>query len=74
MDPIVVIDLETTGLDPEKDAIIEIGAVRFTDRRVEGEWNSLINPGRRIPPFITQLTGYYRSDGDTRPNHPGCAA
>ncbi len=57
MDPIVVIDLETTGLDPEKDAIIEIGAVRFTDRRVEGEWDSLINPGRRIPPFITQLTG-----------------
>lgn len=57
MDSIVVIDLETTGLDPDHDAIIEIGAVRFTDRRVEGEWESLINPGRPIPPFITQLTG-----------------
>jgi DNA polymerase-3 subunit epsilon/ATP-dependent DNA helicase DinG len=57
MDPIVALDIETTGLDPDQDAIIEIGAVRFTDRRVEGEWSTLINPGRRIPPFITQLTG-----------------
>ncbi len=57
MDSIVALDIETTGLDPEKDAIIEIGAVRFSPRRVEDEWSSLINPGRPIPPFITQLTG-----------------
>lgn len=57
MDSIVALDIETTGLDPEKDAIIEIGLVRFHDRRIEAEWSSLVNPGRRIPPFITQLTG-----------------
>jgi DNA polymerase-3 subunit epsilon/ATP-dependent DNA helicase DinG len=57
MDSIVALDIETTGLDPQSDAIIEIGAVRFNDRRVEGEWHTLVNPGRRIPPFITQLTG-----------------
>jgi len=57
MDSIVAIDIETTGLDPQKDAIIEIGAVRFSMNRIEGEWSSLINPGRKIPPFITQLTG-----------------
>jgi len=57
MDPIVALDIETTGLDPDQDAIIEIGAVLFNDRRVEGEFSTLINPGRRIPPFITQLTG-----------------
>jgi ATP-dependent DNA helicase DinG len=57
MDSIVAVDIETTGLDPEKDAIIEIGAVRFNERRVEAEWSNLINPGRRIPPFVTQLTG-----------------
>jgi ATP-dependent DNA helicase DinG len=57
MDSIVAVDIETTGLDPEKDAIIEIGAVRFNERRVESEWSTLINPGRRIPPFVTQLTG-----------------
>ena len=57
MDSIVALDIETTGLDPQKDAIIEIGAVRFNEHRLEGEWTSLINPGCRIPPFITQLTG-----------------
>jgi len=57
MDSIVALDIETTGLDPAEDAIIDIGAVRFNDRRVEDEWSTLIHPGRRIPPFITQLTG-----------------
>jgi len=57
MDSIVSIDLETTGLDSKKDAIIEIGAVKFNNQRVEQEWSTLINPGRPIPPFITQLTG-----------------
>ncbi len=57
MSTIVSIDLETTGLDSQKDAIIEIGAVRFNNHRIESEWSTLINPGRPIPPFITQLTG-----------------
>lgn len=57
MTSIVAIDIETTGLDWQTDAIIEIGAIRFNGRRIEGEWSTLINPGRRIPPFITQLTG-----------------
>ena len=53
----VAIDIETTGLDPQKDAIIEIAAVRFNGQRVEAEWSKLINPGRPIPRLITQLTG-----------------
>ena len=57
MDPIIALDIETTGLDSKKDAILEIGAVRFNGKRIEDEWSSLINPGRKIPPFITQLTG-----------------
>ncbi len=57
MDSIVALDIETTGLDADKDAIIEVGAVRFKGHRVEAEWSTLLNPGRRIPPFITQLTG-----------------
>ncbi len=57
MPSIVALDIETTGLDPQKDAITEIGAVRFDGSRIEGEWSSLVNPGRPIPPFITQLTG-----------------
>jgi len=57
MPTIVALDIETTGLDPQRDAIIEIGAVRFNGRRIEAKWETLINPGRPIPPFITQLTG-----------------
>jgi ATP-dependent DNA helicase DinG len=57
MPSIVALDIETTGLDPQADAIIEIGARRFDGNRVEDEWTSLINPGRHIPDFISGLTG-----------------
>jgi DNA polymerase-3 subunit epsilon/ATP-dependent DNA helicase DinG len=57
MQSIVAIDIETTGLSEERDAIIEIGAVKFKGRRVEDEWSSLINPGRHIPEFVSGLTG-----------------
>ncbi|MGB2954632.1 MAG: helicase C-terminal domain-containing protein [Anaerolineales bacterium] len=54
---LVALDIETTGLDPKNDKIIEIGAVRFSGTKIEDEFNSLINPGKNIPPFISQLTG-----------------
>ncbi len=57
MNSIVSIDIETTGLSEDRDAIIEIGAVKFKGHRVEDEWSSVINPGRHIPEFITGLTG-----------------
>ena len=57
MTSIVALDLETTGLDHERDAILEIGARRFDSHRVEDEWTTLVNPGRHIPEFITNLTG-----------------
>src|SRR5512133_1638143 len=57
MTSIVSLDLETTGLDPVNDTIIEIGAVKFNGTRIEAEYSQLINPGRPIPPMITQLTG-----------------
>jgi len=54
---LVALDIETTGLDSQNDRIIEIGAVRFSGSEIEEEFNSLINPGKNIPPFISQLTG-----------------
>ncbi len=57
MTSIVALDVETTGLDPQKDALIEIGAVRFNGKRIEDRFSQLINPGRPIPSMITQLTG-----------------
>ncbi len=53
----VVVDVETTGGRAGFDRITEIGAVKISSGRVVDEWHSLINPERRIPSFITELTG-----------------
>ena len=53
----VALDLETTGLDSQRDSILEIGAVKFRGDQVLDTFSSLINPGRSIPPKITELTG-----------------
>lgn len=53
----VALDLETTGLNPDKDAIIEIGAVKYRDGEPVEEYSTLINPGRPIPYEITLITG-----------------
>lgn len=56
MTTIVSLDIETTGLDENREAIIEIAAVKFNGKRIEDEFNTLINPGKHIPEFITSLT------------------
>ena len=64
---IVAVDIETTGLDVGRDAIIEIGAVRFAGEQVLDEWTSLVNPGRKLTPFITSLTGIQQKEVDSAP-------
>ncbi len=53
----VSLDLETTGLDSKSHAITEIGIVRFKDGQVLETYQQLVNPGRKIPPDIIELTG-----------------
>jgi len=53
----VVVDLETTGGSPATSAITEIGAVKVRGGEVIGEFQTLVNPGGSIPPFIAVLTG-----------------
>lgn len=53
----VVIDVETTGLDPEKDRIIELAAVRVVRNEVVDTFTSLVNPDIEISDFISNLTG-----------------
>ena len=50
------IDTETTGLKPDCERIIEIGAVKFDKTGVLQNFSQLVNPDREIPPFITELT------------------
>ncbi len=59
---LVAIDLETTGLDPQADRILEFGGVRIVDGEIVEEYNTLINPGCSIPPYITHLTGITDED------------
>lgn len=53
----VVVDVETTGGSAGFHRVTEIGAVKVQDGKIIDEFQTLINPGRSIPAFITQITG-----------------
>lgn len=56
-DSFTVVDIETTGLDPKKDKITEIGAIRVEGGRIKATFHSLVNPGRKLEERIASLTG-----------------
>ena len=51
------LDLETTGLDPGRDRVIEVGAVAFTPEGVTASMERLVDPGRPVPEPVLKLTG-----------------
>lgn len=58
METLAVIDFETTGLGPRQGGrATEIAAVLVQDGRLVGRFQSLMNSGAWVPPFISQLTG-----------------
>ena len=63
----VVVDLETTGGSAQSCEITEIGAVKVCGGEVIGEFQTLVNPGAAIPPFIAVLTGITDSMVATSP-------
>ena len=63
----VVFDTETTGLDPSKDNIIEISAIKFINNEKVATFSTLIDPKKEIDPFITQLTGIKQEDLNGQP-------
>lgn len=54
---LVVLDFETTGLMPAFDRTIEVAATLLLDHRPVETFHQLMHPGRRLPSFITSLTG-----------------
>jgi len=56
-----VLDIETTGGDRNSDLITEIGMVKVRAGECLGTLQTLVNPGRAIPPMITVLTGITES-------------
>lgn len=53
----VALDLETTGLHPVRDRILEIGAIRVKQGKIEDRYSTLVDCRMRIPERITELTG-----------------
>ncbi|MFH1195929.1 MAG: exonuclease domain-containing protein [bacterium] len=62
-----VLDFETTGISARFDRVIEIGLVKVKNLKIVDTYQSFINPGRKIPPFITNLTGIKDSDVEGAP-------
>jgi len=50
-------DTETTGLKPEEEKIIEIGAISFDKLGIRARYNVLINPQKKILPEVTRVNG-----------------
>ena len=61
-DSYISIDLETTGLEPKHDKIIEIGALRVEKGQVMDSFSTFVNPGRKLEERITELTGIRDED------------
>ena len=59
----VAFDIETTGLSPEHNEIIEIGALKVREGKVVDRFIRFIEPEAGIPPMITQLTGITKEQG-----------
>lgn len=62
-----IIDLETTGLNPRDDRIIEIAILLFDGHKITDSFSTLINPEQNIYPFVSKLTGLYDVDLNDAP-------
>lgn len=60
----VALDLETTGLNPKEDCIIEIGAVKVQKGRQAEELSVFVKPDRLLPDRVTRLTGITQEEAD----------
>ncbi len=61
-DTYVCIDLETTGLNPKADRIIEIGAIKVENGVQTGTFETFVNPGRTLEERVSDLTGIRDED------------
>ena len=72
--PLVVFDLETTGLDLVKDRIIQISYIKVMPSGEEIRENLFVNPGKHIPPVVQELTGISDADVANAPSFKEIAA
>lgn len=67
MNSYVCIDLETTGLSPKLDKIIEIGAVKVINGEIEDTYSTFVNPGRKLDEHVIALTHITEKDLESAP-------
>jgi len=60
--PVVFVDIETTGGSYRNSRVLEVAAIRFEDGKIVKEFSTLVDPGTRIPPIITSITGITERD------------
>jgi DNA polymerase III epsilon subunit family exonuclease len=65
---LIFFDLETTGLNPDSDEVIEIGAIKVKNWKVIGKFHSFVRPHRNIPSLVTNLTGITFEDVEDAPS------
>jgi len=64
----VAFDLETTGLDPEKDEIVNIALVRFENSAIAASLDFMVKPQKELSSFVTYLTGISQDElNDAKP-------
>jgi len=64
---VVALDFETTGFDPDKDEILEVGMVRMERGEIVARYSQLFNPSVSIPKVVTKLTGIKPEDCSNKP-------
>lgn len=66
---LIFLDIETTGINPVRDRIIEIGAVKIKDKVIT-KFNTLVNPNRPVPLYILDLCiGITQEELDSAPQY-----
>lgn len=61
-EPLVLVDIETNGLNHVRGRVIEVAAIRIENGQVVREFRQLLDPGTPLPQFITKLTGITEAD------------
>ena len=67
-DEVVVLDTETTGLNPSSCSLLEIAAIRMRGNEFVDEFHTFVDPGHAVPEEITELTGITQADVTDAPS------
>jgi len=68
MKDLIILDTETTGVEAKRDSIIEIAAVKLSDGKIVGEFQTLVKPANPLNVTVSVLTGIQPTDLENAPD------